>query len=83
MYAWEPVALVGARKGDRPHPTVRDWLVTFPVKGFFGAKPPEFTMWILDCLGVTEEDEFVDMFYGSGAVTKAYESWRTQRRMFA
>ncbi len=84
LYAWEPVAIVGGNtKGGHRGYTPHDWLVTTVDREFFGQKPQAFTMWILDCLGVSEDDEFTDLFYGSGAVTKAYESWRTQLRMFA
>lgn len=81
-YAWEPVILMGQRKRRWKHgdaQTPRDWLAC-PAhqQGFFGSKPPEFVRWVLDCLGVTPEDEFVDLFPGSGAVTRAYEAWRNQ-----
>lgn len=80
--AWEPVVLRGARKKrDRRNKwTTRDWL-TCPahMAGFFGAKPPDFTYWVLACLGVEPDDEFVDLFHGSGAVTEAYERWRAQQ----
>ena len=36
---------------------------------------------ITACLGVQPEDEFVDLFPGSGAVTQEYERWRNQQRL--
>lgn len=45
---------------------------TVPQHGFPGAKPVEWTRWVLDALGYDPEaDELVDVFPGSGAVTKA------------
>jgi len=39
--------------------------------GFAGAKPPEWTRWILDLLGYQEGDQVDDLFEGSGAVSQA------------
>lgn len=41
-------------------------------KTFVGRKPRAFAMWIFDILGVQPDDEFIDLFPGSGAVTAAY-----------
>lgn len=41
-------------------------------RSFVGAKPPEWTRWVLDALGYDPEvDELDDLFPGSGAVTAA------------
>ena len=41
-----------------------------PVSGFVGAKPPEWTRWVLAMLGYDPaSDEVVDLFPGSGAVS--------------
>ncbi len=85
--AWEPVILRGQRKrrwknGDAYTP--RDWHACVAhQKGFFGAKPPSMVWWVLDCLGVSPDDEFDDLFHGSGAVTLAYEQWKSQAKMFS
>lgn len=43
-----------------------------PRIGFAGAKPPEWTRWVLDLLAFDDEtDEVVDMFPGSGSVGDA------------
>jgi hypothetical protein len=34
--------------------------------------------WVLALLGVRADDEFTDLFPGSGAVGRAYERWRAQ-----
>lgn len=82
-YAWEPVILRGATKRKWKHgdaTTPRDWLSQVAhQKGFFGSKPEPFVRWMLDCLGVGPDDEFTDLFRGSGAVTDAYERWRAQQ----
>ena len=42
-----------------------------PVSGFVGSKPSAWTHWVLDMLGyVPTEDEVVDVFPGSGAVSR-------------
>lgn len=42
-----------------------------PMSGFVGAKPDAWTRWVLDLLGYQPGDDLVDMFPGSGAVTRA------------
>lgn len=77
-YAWEPVIFKGARKRDRTEPTVRDWHsanITLK-KGVSGAKPESFSLWLFDLIGLLPEDEFVDLFPGSNAVSIAYEKWK-------
>ena len=77
-YAWEPVIFRSARtKRDRGEPTVRDWVsanITLR-RGTHGAKPTQFCMWLFDLLGLRPDDEFVDLFPGSGAVTEAWNEF--------
>lgn len=77
-YAWEPVVVQGGRKRTRKQRTVRDWVsVNITLRrGFPGAKPQEFCYWLFDVLNLEPDDEFFDLFPGSGAVTKAWEQWR-------
>lgn len=95
-YAWEPVILRGGRAIPREQPTVRDWIEAPAFKepitmrrGFPGAKPAAVARWIFDWLNMEPEDEFVDLFPGSGAVGEAYAGWleahgrETGRTMFA
>jgi len=82
-YAWEPVIFRGGRVRPRTMPTVRDWVsecITLK-KGCPGAKPEGFTLWLLDLLNVQPQDEFVDMFPGSGMVAEAYERWKRSPRL--
>lgn len=72
-YAWEPVIFRGGRKRDRSEPTTRDWIaenITLQ-RGFPGAKPRAFCMWIMDMLHVQPGDTVDDLFPGSGAVGRA------------
>jgi hypothetical protein len=76
-YAWEPVIWRGGRKRDRTAPTVRDWVacnITLQ-RGFTGAKPEGFCLWLFDLLGATPDDDFVDLFPGSGAVGDVWEKY--------
>lgn len=41
-------------------------------KIFVGRKPAAFAQWVFELLGLTADDEFVDLFPGSGAVTAAH-----------
>lgn len=81
-FCWEPVIFFGgktaAERGGRGIPTVRDYLsanITLQ-RGTSGAKPDAFAFWIFEFLGVQAGDEFADLFPGSGAVSRAWESWR-------
>jgi len=81
-YAWEPVIVRGGRKRTREQETVRDWVsvnITLE-RGMVGAKPDAFCFWLFDVLGMERGDEFVDVFPGSGAVTRAWQKW--QGRLF-
>ena len=80
-YAWEPVIVYGGRKRTRQQPTVRDWVscnITLK-RGLVGAKPETFCNWLFEVLNLEPDDEFNDLFPGTGAVTKAWERWRVNR----
>jgi len=49
--------------------------ITVDGKVFRGAKPDAFCWWIFDLLGMESGDDFHDLFPGSGAVGRAWESW--------
>jgi hypothetical protein len=71
---------------------VRDWVsasimgqharskVTVDGKTFGGAKPDAFCWWVFDLLGLEPDDEFHDIFPGSGAVGRAWQEWRRADR---
>ena len=79
-YGWEPVIFKPARNVSIDDPAsvgVRDWVVDpANMNGFFGSKPPKFCGWLFSILGMEPDDEFHDLFRGSGAVTKAWAQWR-------
>ena len=96
VYAWEPVVMVGCRRlphhskhldgADSP----RDW---FSVSAgadngkngipehFVGAKPKAFCHWLFRCMGLIPGDILVDLYPGSGSVSKSWDSYRSQRRL--
>ena len=76
-YAWEPVLVRGGRKLGRDRKTVRDWVsanITLK-RGLVGVKPVAFCNWLFSVLGAESGDELVDLFYGSGAVTEAWNAY--------
>lgn len=86
--AWEPVLYV-APNGPvaRERPFLRDWVSAAPPifrgenSGVHGTKPEGFCFWLFELLGLQPEDEFVDLFPGSGAVTEALDRWQRQTRL--
>jgi hypothetical protein len=84
-YAWEPVIVKPVRRRPVSEPTIRDW-VSVPItlrRGVSGAKPEAFCYWLFEFAGLTADDELVDLFPGSGAVARAWASWRSQMRLSA
>jgi len=78
LQAWEPVIYSGERLdvslGFRPDavactPRPR----TTDPRRVVGAKPARFCYWLFDLLGARPGDTFVDLFPGSGGVTRAWE----------
>lgn len=91
-YAWEPVLLVPARRRSHRDGFLMDWLRTGNVQGvgqginginFVGAKPKAFCFWLFDAAGLQPADELVDLYPGTGAVSRAWEAWRSQQRIVA
>jgi hypothetical protein len=79
-YCWEPVIVWGGRKRTREQPTVRDYVsasITLR-KGLAGAKPRAFAFWLFEVLGMEPDDELVDLFPGTGAITNAFLEWSGQ-----
>lgn len=78
-YAWEPVVVKPARKPVVSKRLVnRDWVsesITLR-RGLTGAKPEAVCHWAFEMMGACPDDYLVDMFPGSGAVTRAWETWR-------
>ncbi len=83
-YAWEPLILRGGRHRSLAVPTMRDWFSCSPdlQAGFAGAKPSYFSKWVFELLGMEPEDEFHDLFPGSGAVARAWGEWKANASIF-
>ena len=78
-YAWEPVIIKAARKPVVSKRLVmRDW-IECPItlkRGLTGVKPEKVCHWAFEMLGARPEDDLVDLFPGTRAVTKAWMTWR-------
>jgi hypothetical protein len=83
-YGWEPVIVRGGRKHRVSQPTVTDWIAVSITRqrGTVGAKPEAFVWWVLSVLNVKADDEFVDLFPGSKAVSRAWEAWQRQGKLW-
>ena len=97
QYGWEPVIFYGGRQGPhaKGSPMISDWILATPpgsqtawgnrpndANHVIGRKPIQFCFWLFDCFGIRGGDELVDLFPGSGAVSKALDSYRRQKRLF-
>lgn len=78
-YAWEPVIVKPARKPVVSKRLVmRDWMdcnITMR-RGLTGAKPEKVCHWLFEVVGARPEDDLHDLFPGTGAVMRAWETWR-------
>jgi hypothetical protein len=78
-YAWEPVIIKPCRKPVVTKRIVmRDW-VECPItlkRGLTGAKPEKVCHWAFEMLGAEPTDELFDLYPGTEAVTRAWETWR-------
>jgi hypothetical protein len=79
-YAWEPIVMWGGRRAFGSRQTPRDYCaegITLK-RGLTGAKPQAVCFWLFECLGAEPHDDLDDLFPGSGAVSQAWEAWRSQ-----
>jgi hypothetical protein len=78
-YAWEPVIVKPARKPVVSKRLVmRDWIecsITLK-RGLPGAKPEKVCHWAFEMVGARPDDDLVDLYPGSGAVTRAWSTWQ-------
>lgn len=78
-YAWEPVIVKPARKPVvSKRRVMRDWVqesITLK-RGLTGAKPEAVCHWAFEMVGARPDDELVDLYPGSGAVTRAWKTWQ-------
>ena len=81
-YSWEPVLIRQLRKPkgyERMHLVLSPPGFTFrdkPAEHVIGEKPEGFLHWVLRCCGVLATDEFYDLFPGSGACMRAWDTYR-------
>ena len=73
-YRWEALLVVGGRQ--RP-PGVLDWLSAMPARlggsDLIGRKPLAFCSFLFRALGMLPGDELVDLFPGTGIVSRAWD----------
>lgn len=78
-YAWEPVIVKPARKPVVSKRLVmRDWIqesITLK-RGLTGAKPEAVCHWAFEVMAARPDDDLHDLFPGTGAVTRAWDTWR-------
>jgi len=79
-YAWEPALVKSCRKPvvGRTVKPLRDFCsanITMK-KGLCGVKPEAVCHWAFEVMGANPDDELVDIFPGTGAVGRAWESWK-------
>jgi len=78
-YAWEPVIVKAARKPVvNGRLVMRDW-VECPItlrRGLTGAKPEKVCHWTFELAAARPDDELIDLYPGTGAVTKAWATWQ-------
>jgi hypothetical protein len=85
-YAWEPVLVRAARKPVVSGRCVMRDFISEPItlkRGLVGAKPEAVCRWAFDVMGAEPTDDLDDLFPGSGAVTRAWERWRSELRLAA
>jgi hypothetical protein len=79
-WTWEPVLFRFHRPRTRQQGTWRDH-ISEPItlrRGFTGAKPEAVCFWIFEGLNLEPDDDFQDLFPGSGAVGAAWERWKNR-----
>lgn len=71
---WEPVLVMPAR---RLRPGRRDWLYAQPARrggDLPGRKPLAFARWLFGVLGLRRGDTLVDLYPGTGIITRAWRA---------
>ncbi len=80
-YSWEPVIVKACRKPVvNGRVVMRDWIAE-PItlqRGLTGVKPEAVCQWAFEVMGAERDDTLDDLYPGSGAVGRAWESWCRQ-----
>jgi len=50
-------------------------------RGLTGAKPERLCRWLFEVVGLVPQDELVDLFPGTGAVTRTWNAWCAELRL--
>ena len=76
-YTWEPIIFVPSGRLVINRQTTKDHLIESCTmkKGLVGAKSINFCFWIFDLLCLSPDDDFIDIFPGTGIVGKCWESF--------
>lgn len=79
-YTWEPVLFRSVARA-RVDDTIRDWVSANITMGkhMFGAKPPKFCFWLFELLGAKPDDDFTDIYPGTGVVGKCWDAWISEK----
>lgn len=80
-YAWEPVIVKCARKPIVSGRLVMRDFIAEPMamrRGLVGAKPERVCHWLFEVMGCQPDDDLVDIFPGSGAVSRAWATWQAR-----
>lgn len=83
-YAWEPVIVKAARKPIVSGRVVMRDFISEPItmkRGLSGAKPEAVARWCFEVMGAKPTDELDDLYPGSGAITRAWDVWRSELRL--
>lgn len=79
--AWEAVIVQPAR---RPRPAVPDYLYAKPARGgdssLPGRKPLAFCVWLFRLLGAERGDTLIDLYPGSGVVSRAWAQFNREEK---
>jgi hypothetical protein len=76
-YCWEPIIVQMPERRLVAH-TSRDFYAESITmrKGLSGAKPERLAWWLFTAMGLGPGDTLVDLFPGTGAVSRAWEAWQ-------
>lgn len=83
VYAWEPVIIKPLKRPIKNHRMALDWLEHCPQfnSKIIGQKPLAFSLWLFESLKADPlQDEFHDLFHGSGAVKEAWKVFKRHKK---
>lgn len=81
QFAWEPILVKPL--GPPYRTSVFDWYRGNPTRkgrSLKGAKPADVAMFVFDAAGLRPYDSLEDLYPGTGAISRAWSTWRAQAR---